>query len=223
MKKVKLEIALRKAFESRPDEAYSFDEVCQQFRRWRAEAFSCKRGEICVSAGTPARRSMTVVRGVLHVKIPSVLGEDILLRVVRPGEYVGLTHIFSPRETYAHDVVAAAETVFISFDINEVRKWRTDPKSLPLYDYLGRLLSDVCRESQAKAMILSGTDIAERLRRYLSVRMQKEGSRTITFPGTAGDLASYLGVNRCALSRVIGKLRAEGVVDVRRNVITVLK
>jgi len=214
---------LRKAFEGRPDEAYSFDEVCQQFKRWRAEAFSCKRGEICVSAGEAATHSMVVVSGTLHVKVPSRFGEDILLRVVRPGEYVGLTHVFSPQETCAHDVVAAMETVFISFDIREVRKLRTDPKSQPLYDYLGRLLSDVCREAQAKAMILSGVDIAERLRRYLSVRMQREGSRMIAFPGTAGDLASYLGVNRCAMSRVIGKLRAEGVIDVRRNVITVLK
>jgi len=223
MKKVKLETALRKAFEKRPDEAYTFDEVCQQFRRWRAEAFSCKRGEICVSAGEAATHFMTVVSGVLHVKVPSQIGEDILLRAVRPGEYVGLAHVFSPQETYAHDVVAAAETVFISFEVKEVRKWRTDPKSLPLYDYLGRLLSDVCREAQTKAMILSGTDIAERLRRYLSVRMQKERSCTIVFPGTAGDLASYLGVNRCAFSRVIGKLRTEGVIDVRRNAITVLK
>jgi len=223
MKKVNLEAVLRKAFDKRPDEAYSFEEVFQQFQRWRSEAFLCTRGEICVSAGAAATHFMTVVSGVLHVKVPSMLGEDIILRVVRPGEYVGLTHVFAPQETYSHDVVAATETTIITCSVKEVRKWRTDPKSLPLYDYLGRLLSDVCRESQTKAMILSGTDIADRLRRYLAVRMQKEGSRTIAFPGTAGDLAHYLGVNRCAFSRVVGKLRAEGVIDVRRNVITMLK
>jgi len=223
MRKVKLEAALRKSFENRPDEAYSFDEVCQQFKRWQAEAFSCKRGEICVSAGDAATHFMMVVSGVLHVKVPSPFGDDILLHVVRPGEYAGLAYLFAPQETCEHNVVAATDTVFISVDANEVRKWRTDPRSRPLYDYLGRHMGNICRESEEKAMILSGTDIAERLRRYLSVQMQKEGQRTIVFPGTAGDLAQYLGVNRCALSRVIGKLRAEGVIDVRRNVITVLK
>ena len=55
---------------------------------------------------------------------------------------------------------------------------------------------------------------------YDVVRLER--SRTITVPGTLTDLATYLGVNRCALSRVIGQLSADGKIRCNRNVITIL-
>lgn len=116
---------------------------------------------------------------------------------------------------------AAQPAEFITYSIEEVLKWRGDPKSLPLFEFLGTQLSRDCVEAYNKAAILSGNDITERLRRYLAMRIKQEGKRKVSFPGTSAELAEYLGVNKCALSRVIGKLRAAGILDFHHGVFTV--
>lgn len=221
MKKVKLEPLIRKLFAYRPDEAYTYEEVVGQFHRWKAEAFRCGRGEICIKAGMPAKEFAVVVSGAAHVRMPSPIGDDILIRAVRPGEYVGLPLVYAPGETYPYDVVATVATELITFRVDEVRQWRTDPKSQPLYDFIGRLMGKTIRDAEVRTMVLSGKDIAERLRRYLAFRIERDGSRTVAIPGTSADLANYLGVNKCALSRTIARLRAEGSIEFEHNVFTV--
>lgn len=222
MRKVKLETALRKAFVRRPDEAYTFDEVLHQFETWKSEARRYKRGEVCARAGSPAGTVAVVVSGVLHVRVKSKIGEDVLMYAVRPGEYSGLSQVFVPEKKHPYDIVAGAETEVIVFQAEDVRKWRTDPKSLPLFDYLANRLVETLYEAQAKGMIVGAFKIEERLRRYLTFRMQREHSRTIAVAGLEDDLARYLCVNKCSMSRVISKLRREGKIGYHRNVFTIL-
>jgi len=222
MKKIDLEEATRRLFEFRPDEAYTIDEVLWHYRRWHVVAFRCRRGEVCIKAGAPATEFAVVVSGILHVKMPSDIGDDILMRVVKQGEYVGLSLLFTQESKYQFDVIAATNADVVMFNVAEVRKWRTDPASQPLYNYIGLLMGNVIREAMMRSMILSGRDIAERLRRYLTVRMDAERSRSVAIRGTSADLANYLGVNKCALSRAIGRMRAEGKIKFERNVFTVL-
>jgi len=222
MKRLNLRDATQKLFAHRPDEAYTLDEVFGQFQRWKAKAFRFKRGEICFRAGAPAREFAAVVQGVLYVRMPSLIGEDILIGAVRPGEYVGLPLIYSREESYPFDVTAASATEIVTFDVDEVRKWRADPDSRPLFDHIGRLMGKIIRDSQIRSMVLDGKNVSERLRRYLAVRMKRDGSCTVAIPGSSRDLANYLGVNSCALSRTIGRLRAAGKIEFRRNVFTVL-
>jgi len=223
MKKIDLKEATRKLFEFRPDEAYSEDEVYRLWCQWKTKAFQCQKGEVCFKSGGPATKFAVVVRGLLHVRMPCPIGEDVLIRAVRPGEYVGLPLLYAREKAYPFDVVAAApETEIAVFKVDVVRRWRTDPKARPLFDFIGSLMGKNIRDLQLKAMILDGRDIIERLRRYLSVRMEAEGSRTIAIPGTSADLADYLSVNRFALSRAIHRLKDEGKIEFKRNVFTVL-
>jgi len=220
--KIDLKEAVERLFIFRPDEAYTCDEVYQNFLRWNAVAYRFKRGEVCIKAGTPAGEVVMVLSGVLHVRIPSEIGDDILMRVVCQSEYIGVPQIFVPEETTLYDIVSVEESEVVVINADHIRQWRLDPKSRPLYDLLARHLCQEIRAAQTKAMILSGADIAERLRRFLAVRMQQEKSRKIVIPGTLGDLTRYLSVNRSALSRVMNKLAAEGVLSYSGHTITVL-
>jgi len=222
MKKLDLWKTTRKQFAYRPDDAYTLDEVYEQFQRWGAEVFQCRRGEICLKAGSPATQFMLVVSGIVHVMQPSEIGDDILVRVASNGEYLGLPLLFTQEKVHPYDVVVASKAEVVLFKVDEVRKWRTDPKSQPLYNFIGQLMGNVIHEAQTRALILSGQDIAERLRRWLAVQVERGGSRTVPVPGTCADLAKYLGVNRSALSRTIRNLRTEGKIEFKRNVFVVL-
>lgn len=221
MKTIDLSDAVRRLFAFRPDEAYTQDEVLDNFTRWHGKACVVSKGETCVRAGTTAKEALVVLSGMLHMKLRSEIGEDILMKSLMPGEYYGLPLVFVPQQTNLYDLTAAVESEIIFFDPEGVRHWRSNPRSCPLFDFLIRHMNDRLVEAQAKNFILSGHDIEDRLRRYLAYRMQKEQSHTIRLPGTLVDLANYLALNRSALSRAISRMKSEGKLDYSRNVFTI--
>jgi len=221
MKKIDLYDAVRHLFAFRPDEAYTLDEVYANLKSWQGRACVLRKGELCVRAGTKAKEALVVLSGILHVKLRSDIGEDILMKALMPGEYYGLPLVFVPQQTHLYDLVAAEESEVLFFNPEGVRQWRSDPRSRPLFDYLARHLTDELVEAQMKNFILSAHDIEERLRRYLAFRVQKEQSHTICLPGTLADLADYLALNRSALSRAISRMKSAGMLDYSRNVFTI--
>jgi len=211
-----------KIFALRPDEAYAKDEVIARMRGYNAAVYDCKRGEVCVKAGTRADRMMLVLSGIVHLWLKSEIGDDILMGIAHPGDYVGLSLIYDPIKTHPITATAYTDAEVVYYDVDLVRAFRSDPRSLPLFNFIGRKLCKTIKTLGTRTTVLSGATIAERLRRYLAIRMQHEKSHTFVMPGTERDFAKYLGVNTCALSRVLGKLAAEGKITYRKNVITVL-
>ena len=59
--------------------------------------------------------------------------------------------------------------------------------------------------------------IREKLMAYLSDEAEKHGSEEFLIPFTREELASFLSVDRCALSRELGKMRDDGLLEFRRN------
>ena len=57
----------------------------------------------------------------------------------------------------------------------------------------------------------------EKLMAYLSAQAREQGSRSFTIPYDRQTLADYLGVERSAMSAELGKLRAEGKINFKRN------
>jgi len=221
MKKIDLYDAARKLFAFRPDEAYSLDEMYDNLKSWHGRVCVFSKGEVCVRAGTAENEALVVLSGMLHMKLRSEIGEDILMKTWMPGEYYGLSLVFAPQQTNLYDLIAAVETEVIYFDPEGMRQWQSNPRSRPLFDFIARHLTDELAEAQMKNFVLSAHDIEERLRRYLAYRVQKEQSHTIRLPGTLIDLANYLALNRSALSRAISRMKSAGMLDYSRNVFTI--
>ena len=59
--------------------------------------------------------------------------------------------------------------------------------------------------------------IREKLMAYLSDEAEKHGSEEFLIPFSREELASFLSVDRCALSRELGKMRDDGLLEFRRN------
>ncbi|WP_367178823.1 helix-turn-helix domain-containing protein [uncultured Slackia sp.] len=52
---------------------------------------------------------------------------------------------------------------------------------------------------------------------YLSSQASTQGSRTFDIPFDRQQLADYLCVDRSALSAELGRMKREGIIDVRKN------
>ena len=63
----------------------------------------------------------------------------------------------------------------------------------------------------------SAKTIRDRLYSYFSEQVALQGSHSITIPFNRQELADYLSVERTALSKELGKMKKEGLLDYHKN------
>jgi CRP-like cAMP-binding protein len=85
---------------------------------------------------------------------------------------------------------------------------------------LSNLMQIMARKNLAfhqKLQITSRRTTREKLLAYLNVQAKIHGSPSFSIPFDRQELADYLGVERSGLSTEIGRLRAEGILECRKN------
>ncbi len=70
--------------------------------------------------------------------------------------------------------------------------------------------------------ILSQRSLRSRIMMYLTMQAGQRGTNSFHIPFSKEELASFLCVNRSALSRELGRLQREGVIQFRGNQFTIL-
>ena len=93
-----------------------------------------------------------------------------------------------------------------------------------------RLLSNLLQVSMQKNLLLSNRifctspkTIRSRLLTYFSRLSVKYGSSTIQIPFNRQQLADYLNLDRSALSKELGKMQQDGLIEYHKNMIYLAK
>ena len=73
-----------------------------------------------------------------------------------------------------------------------------------------------------KMQILAQNSLRQKLLLYFAILSKQQNSSTITIPFGRDKLASYLSCDRSAVSRELGRMQKEGMIEVSRNTITLL-
>ena len=77
-------------------------------------------------------------------------------------------------------------------------------------------------EKSERIKMLTNKTIRNKLLEYFNINSRKSGSRYIYLPFNFSDLASYLAIDRSAMSREIGYLKEEGFIEIKGKRITLL-
>ena len=80
-----------------------------------------------------------------------------------------------------------------------------------------RILSVVPGARWALGVEISSRHIRTRIMTYLSAEAVRSGGREIVIPFNRQQMAGYLNVDRSALSRELGKMQEEGILEFRKN------
>ncbi len=91
---------------------------------------------------------------------------------------------------------------------------------------LDQLLTLIAQENMKKEYrlaILSQKGLRERILTYLTMQVRKRGSNTIKVSFSREEMASFLCVNRSALSHELSLMQREGIIRFRKNVFTLLE
>ena len=179
------------------------------------------KGDLLLRAGCITHEVGIVQSGSVNIENIDLWGNRSILSHVPAGQVFAETYAFC-REPMMVDVAAAEETevLFLNMDAL-IHTPHPDSEWQPI------LLQNLLNISLHKNLALSERifctapkTIRGRLLLYLSNQAAKADSRTFRIPFDRQGLADYLNLDRSALSKELGKMRDEGILETTKNEFT---
>ena len=179
---------------------------------------SFEKHTVIFAAGDQARELGIVLRGSVNVESMDLWGNRSILSNIAPG------HIFAESYALCHepmmvDAVAAEPCEILFVNCNLLMDSRNAGRS-----WYPKMLANLLEAAARKNMVLSGRmfctsakTVRGRLLTYLSAQSMKCGSTTFQVPFDRQQMADYLNLDRSALSKELGKMRDEGMLEFHKN------
>ena len=151
-------------------------------------------------------------------------GSESLSTVVNPAGVLGTELIATETRTAPYHAVAAVPVELLLIPGEALLAPGTLPEEtrLAVCARLLTMLSHDTIKKEYRFAILSRKGLRERILTYLTMQANKRGTPSVTIPFSREEMASYLCVNRSALSHELSRMRQEGVLDFRKNRFTLL-
>ena len=199
-------------------------EISNALQVLEAREKNFQKSETLLIAGTITERMGLVLEGSVTIESNDVWGNRTIISHVGKGQVFAETYALLENEPMLVDVTAS-EDCRILF----LRSGRIQSLKSSLEPWTLKYVTNLLTISMHKNLILSGRSfhtapktIRGRVMAYLnSVSLQRH-SREFDIPFDRQQLADYLNLERSALSKEIGKMRREGLIDCRKNHFSIL-
>ncbi len=181
------------------------------------------KNEYAFRQGEYIRNLMMLLEGRLYIQKEDYWGNLSILNEISPGEMFGEAYIAPDSGTLMNDVVAAADSTILLFDIERILSvcQTACPFHTQLLKNLFYSISYKNRVLVHKIDYMSQRTTREKLLSYLSDEAKKNNSRTFTIPFNRQQLADFLSVDRSAMSNELCKMRDEGLLAFHKNEFTI--
>lgn len=181
------------------------------------------KGERIMRAGRTTEYLGVVLAGKVHVEVSDAWGDVAILESLGSGDMFAQGYACS-KEPLDVDVVAESACTVLLLKAEHIMHpcMHACDNHRALAANLMRALALRNLDMNRRAMSTSPKTIRGKVMAYLSLQQRKAGTRTFSIPFNKTKLASYLCVDRSALSTELSKLRKEGVIDFEGNTYTIL-
>lgn len=176
------------------------------------------RGEVILRAGEQTRELGLVRVGGVHIESGDAWGGRSILGYAGPGEVFAETYAVCGLPLMV-GVVAAENSEIVFAALNTLLDAAQAHES-----WHGKLTRNLLSVTARKNLTLSerifctaSKSVRGRLLTYLSAQSARLGSTEFDIPFDRQQLADYLNLDRSALSKELGRMRAEGMLDYRKN------
>lgn len=176
-----------------------------------------QKGESVQLAGHYVPRLLVLNRGRAKVSRTDEAGNEQVIRILQPGDYIGEAAVFSD-SAVQYDALALEDSSFCTLDKDHLHQMLVAQPDLGI-----KLLSDMSQRLQtAEAQLESlGQKPAEQ-RLLDALRQYADGQTTFTLRITKTDLASQIGVRPETLSRLLKRLQDNRSIQLDRKTVTLL-
>lgn len=165
-----------------------------------------------------------ILTGTVHIIHFFADGTYNIMNVLEEGELLG-ADLIATRSGLSPYYAAAASPVCIAY----LPAGLLDGGILPeeyrsgVMRRLLALVSDENMKKEYRLAILSRNGLRERILTYLTMQSAKKGTKTFSIHFSREELASFLCVNRSALSHELSLMRRDGLIEFQKNTFTILQ
>ena len=196
-----------------PDEIdQALSELCAIEKAYEKNSLILRAGDITDSLGL-------VLYGSVTIESNDMWGNRTILNNVGEGGFFAETYALLENEPLLVDVRANENCRILFFKVGSLKKLKSN---MNLWSF--KLISNLLMISANKNLHLSGRSfhtspktIRGRVMVYLSSVSLKKGSNEFDIPFDRQQLADYLNLERSALSKELGKMKKDGLIEVRKN------
>ena len=178
-----------------------------------------KKGESIFRQGDAIEDVALILKGSAMVENVDVLGNISIVMRLNPGDVYGAESAYVGDNVYK-DSVVASERTFVLF-MNKHRLITPCQNKCKRHEMVVRSLMQMVAERNVELMNklthLSKKTIRDKLLSYFYYESYKQQSKYFTIPFNKTELASYLSVDRSAMSSELSKMRNEGIIDFDKN------
>lgn len=200
-------------------------EILQALACLGARERGYRKGEYLLRAGSPAGETGLMLSGSALVIREDYWGNRSILSIVKPGELLVESFAGGERQPLAASVQADEKTRAVLLNTGRLLTSRCEHcelKSRLIRSMLDILLDDH-RKLLSKIEDSTQRSTREKLMSYLSRQALDAGSERFSIPFNRQALADYLGVDRSALSREMGRMAQDGLIAYDKNDFVLLK
>lgn len=185
-------------------------------------AYECsyKKGEFLHQVGDPMRCFGLVLGGTVQVYIDEYDGQSMIMATVSEGMTFGEAIAFLGIEAPIY-ICAVTDVQVLWLDPANIKNYTPEYSEL-----VNRFIASFARRSLSmndRIQLLSRLTLREKLKTFFSQEAARCGSDSFDIPFDRADMAAYLGCDRSALSRELGNMKREGIIDFRKNRFTIIK
>lgn len=179
-----------------------------------------RKGEVILPEHKDVPCIGVVLGGTVHMLKEDIWGRQTLLTYITPGGLFGESFAVR-KETRSYVTCLAGSGTEVLF-LPARRIVHSCPRRCSFHAQLTQNMFDMLGQKSLMLMekieVSSKTALRDKILAYLSLQAQKQGSRQVKVPLSRSDMAEYLGVNRSAMTRELGAMRKEGLLEFEGDV-----
>lgn len=156
-------------------------------------------------------------------RINSITGKELILKILRKSDIYDITYILNPKAENKYNIAVTLEdTEILELPISIIRKWidiNQDFKDF-FYSYVSEYISSI--ESLSENISLENT--YSRLLSLIANNFNPESKQYKILDNlNHEEIAALIGTVRAVLNRDLQQMKKEGIIDIKRKKIEVLK
>lgn len=194
-------------------------EILDALKGLNATTKKYKKGATILYAGSTTKRMGLLLDGSVTIENNDIWGNRTILGYVGKNEFFAETYGILSDETMLVDVVANenCDILFLTIAYLQSDVLRNEP-------WAGKIVGNLLMISTQKNLALSGRSfhishktVRGRVMSYLNSESIRKGRTSFDIPFNRQQMADYLNLDRTALSKELGRMKREGLIDFHKN------
>ena len=193
------------------------DEIISILNEIGANNVLYKKGSIIFSAGNTTQNIFMVLSGKAHIERIDFWGNRTIISNVEQGEVFAESYAVLDGVKSDVEVIAMEDTVILLLNIDRLFESKNFEVQAKFFRNFLKVMAYKNYYLTKKVRHLTQKTTRNKILSYLSDQSVILGKSDFVIPYNRQQLADYLSIDRSAMSKELSNMKAEGILDFRKN------